>query len=205
MFRIAANVVKKLILVDRELPKPAVVGVAHHSDASRPLAVQLVRRLRQLGEHPCVAGDDERWKAEGGIPHRLLFEKDVFIGSKGVEELLTEWASLVEKGCNFVIASTVTAELEKDFMHIRSKKPRGADGFISTVQVMMRMNIIQSYSMNAVGVEPADFVISPDVTSFDISEFTRADEMAVVGERTTNESVRRLKAMLTKLDPKLFS
>jgi NTE family protein len=483
MFRIAANVVKKLVLVDRELPKPAVVGVAHHSDASRPLAVQLVRRLRQLGESPCVAGDDERWKAEEGIPHRLLFEKGVFIASQGVEDLLAEWVScdrlfidfgvehslddlhrmigycdvvlwcvqtqdvaaavrtlkavghsaprlrekvclvwiltpdapappyaeelvelavrdfktcsgdlkptqgklvergverivhylrgvqiglalgggaargmahlgvlkslqqhgiyvdilagtsagamvggiyasgldpeyaiscfkhdlmppwflrrlpaggywyllykyrwrkfgpmlrkylddlrmeqliiptimisvdlvegvplvrdrgdatnnilesinlaplslpivqseqalvdgglldnvpanaLVEKGCNFVIASTVTAELEKDFMNIRSKKSRGAGGFTSTVQVMMRQIMIQSYSMNAVGVEPADFVISPDVTSFDVSEFTRADEMAVVGESTTNASVRRLKEMLTKLDPKLF-
>ncbi len=33
--------------------------------------------------------------------------------------------------------------------------------------------------MNSVGVQPADFVIAPDVTSFDISEFTRADEMAL--------------------------
>jgi hypothetical protein len=69
----------------------------------------------------------------------------------------------------------------------------------------MRQAMIQSYSMNAVGVEPADFVIAPDVTSFDISEFTRADEMAVIGERTTNESVHQLKGMLSKLDPKLFA
>jgi predicted acylesterase/phospholipase RssA len=113
--------------------------------------------------------------------------------------------ALVEKGCNFVIASTVTAELEKDFMNIRSKKSRGAGGFISTVQVMLRQNMIQSYRMNAVGVQPADFVISPNVTSFDLSEFTRADEMAVVGESTTTESVHKLKQMLSKLDPKLFA
>jgi predicted acylesterase/phospholipase RssA len=112
--------------------------------------------------------------------------------------------SLVAKGCNFVIASTVTAKLEEDFMGIRSKKSGGMGKFIATIQVMMRQNMIQSYSMNAVGVKPADFVIAPDVTSFDISEFTRADEMAVIGERTTNESVERLKGMLSKLDPKLF-
>jgi hypothetical protein len=68
----------------------------------------------------------------------------------------------------------------------------------------MRQNMIQGHRMNAVGVEPADFVIAPDVTSFDISEFTRADEMAVIGERTTSETVHKLKAMLSKLDPKLF-
>jgi predicted acylesterase/phospholipase RssA len=112
---------------------------------------------------------------------------------------------LVANGCNFVIASTVTAKLEKDFMGIRSKKSHGASKFVTTIQVIMRQAMIQSYNMNAVGVEPADFVIAPDITPFDLSEFTRADEMAVVGERTTNETVHQLKGMLSKLDPKLFS
>jgi len=112
---------------------------------------------------------------------------------------------LVENGRNFVIASTVTAQLEKDFMGIRRKKSRRLSKFIATIQVIMRQNMIQSHSMNAVGVEPADFVIAPDVTSFDISEFTRADEMAVIGENTTNASVQQLKGMLSKLDPKLFA
>jgi predicted acylesterase/phospholipase RssA/CRP-like cAMP-binding protein len=484
MFRIAANIVKHLVMVDRDLPKPAAVGVVHHSEASRPLAVELARRLRQLGESPCVAGDDEHWKPEDGIPHRLLFENGVSIGAERIKQLLKEWASydrlfidfradhspddldrmvrysdvvlwciqpqdvaaalqalkavertvprlrekvclvwilshdapappyaqelyefaardfktysgqlnpnqcnllqqgverivhhlrgvqiglalgggaargmahlgvlkslekhgiyvdmlagtsagamvgalyasgmdpdystrcfkrdllppwffqqlpgcgywyllykyrrhqfdpmlrkyldnlrmeqlvipvttiavdlvdgvtlvrdtgdathnvlesinlpplslpivrleqavvdggllnnvpasaLVAKGCNFVIASTVTAKLEKDFMGIRSKKSRGMSRFISTIQVIMRQNMIQSYSMNAVGVEPADFVIAPDVTAFDITEFTRADEMAVIGENTTNASVHELKTMLGKLDPKLFA
>jgi predicted acylesterase/phospholipase RssA/CRP-like cAMP-binding protein len=483
IFRIAANLVKHLMLVDRDLPKPATVGVVHHSDASRRLTVELTRRLRQLGESPCVAGDDERWKPVDGIPHRLLFENGVSVGPERIKQLLKEWTSynrlfidfradhspddldrmvsyadvvfwciqpqdvavalqalkaversvprvrekvcvvwilnhdapappyiqelyefaarnfktysgelrpnqgkllqqgverivhhlrgvqiglalgggaargmahlgvlksleqhgiyvdrlagtsagamvgtvyasgmdpefltscfkndllpswffrrlpgsgywyllykyrrrqfdpmlrkyldnlrmeqlvipvttiavdlvdavplardtgdathnilesinlpplslpivhleqavvdggllnnvpanvLVEKGCNFVIASTVTAKLEKDFMSIRSKKSRRLSKFIATIQVIMRQNMIQGYSMNAVGVEPADFVIAPDVTSFDISEFTRADEMAVIGERTTNESVHQLKGMLSKLDPKLF-
>jgi predicted acylesterase/phospholipase RssA len=113
--------------------------------------------------------------------------------------------ALVVKGCNFVIASTVTAKLEKDFMGIRSKRPRGVSKFTATIQVILRQNMIQSYSMNAVGVQPADFVIAPDVTSFDISEFTRADEMAVIGEHTTNESAHQLKGMLSKLDPRLFT
>ena len=90
-------------------------------------------------------------------------------------------------------------------MGIRTKKSHRLSKFIATIQVIMRQNMIQGHSMNAVGVEPADFVIAPDVTSFDISEFTRADEMAVIGERTTNESIQQLKAMLSKLDPKLFA
>ena len=111
---------------------------------------------------------------------------------------------LVAKGCNFVIASTVTAKLEKDFVGIRSKGRSRSSRFFSTIQVIMRQTMIQGYNMNSVGVQPADFVVAPDVTSFDISEFTRADEMARIGEATTNATVAKLRKMLSKLDPKLF-
>jgi predicted acylesterase/phospholipase RssA/CRP-like cAMP-binding protein len=111
---------------------------------------------------------------------------------------------LVAKGCNFVIASTVTAKLEKDFMGIRSTGPSRRGPFFPTIQVLMRQSMIQHRSMNAVGVQPADFVIAPDMTSFDISEFTRADEMAFIGETTTNATVANLRKMLGKLDSKLF-
>jgi len=112
--------------------------------------------------------------------------------------------TLVARGCNFVIASTVTAKLDRNFRGIRGNKTRQTGKGISPIQVIMRQNLIQSHRMNAVGVAPADFVIAPDVTSFGISEFTRADEMAVIGESATNESVARLKTMFSKLDSKLF-
>ncbi len=112
---------------------------------------------------------------------------------------------LVAKGCNFVIASSVTAKLEKDFLGIRSNGDSRSNRFFSTIQVIMRQNMIQGFNMNSVGVQPADFVVAPDVTSFDISEFTRADEMAVIGERTTNASIAQLRKMLNKLDSQLFA
>lgn len=112
---------------------------------------------------------------------------------------------LVSQGCNFVIASTVTAQLEKDFAGIRSKRHSFGRRAFSTIQVIMRQHMIQDYRMNGVGVQPADFVIAPDVTAFDISEFTRADEMARVGEETVNATIPKLRKMLSKLDPKLFA
>jgi NTE family protein len=110
---------------------------------------------------------------------------------------------LTAKGCNFVIASTVTAKLEKDFEGVRSGQ-HSPSGHVSTIKVIMRQTMIQGYNMNSVGVQPADFVVAPDVTSFDISEFTRADEMASIGETTTNENVAKLRKMLSRLDSKLF-
>ena len=109
---------------------------------------------------------------------------------------------LVAKGCNFVIASTVTAHLEKSFGGSKRRTLRGRAA--STIKVIMRQNMIQHHSMNAVGVRPADFVIAPDVTSFDISEFTRAEEMARVGEATTAASIGDLHKMLHRLDAELF-
>ena len=54
------------------------------------------------------------------------------------------------------------------------------------------------------GVQPADFVIEPDVTAFDLSEFGRTDEMAAIGEQTTLESLAQIRQLLSKLDPDLF-
>jgi hypothetical protein len=78
VLRIAANVAKNLMMVDRDRPKPPAVAIIHHSDASRPLTGELAGRLKQLGESPSVAGDNDRWKPNGEIPHRLLFEHGVF-------------------------------------------------------------------------------------------------------------------------------
>jgi predicted acylesterase/phospholipase RssA/CRP-like cAMP-binding protein len=111
---------------------------------------------------------------------------------------------LAAKGCNFVIASTVTAKLEKDFEGMRSQG-RSRNRIFSSIQVIMRQTMIQGHNMNSVGIEPADFVIAPDVTAFDISEFTRADEMALIGEMTANAGIAGLREMLGKLDPKLFA
>jgi NTE family protein len=111
---------------------------------------------------------------------------------------------LVARGCNFVIASTVTAKLEKDFSGSRSRRRSHNGPFPSTIQVIMRQTMIQGYNMNSIGVGPADFVLAPDVTSFDISEFTRVDEMARIGEATTNENIAKLRKMLNRLDPELF-
>jgi predicted acylesterase/phospholipase RssA/CRP-like cAMP-binding protein len=112
---------------------------------------------------------------------------------------------LLAQGCNFVIASTVSSKIEKEFMGIRSRKRLGfSSRMFSTMQVVMRQNMIQGYNMNAVGIQPADLVIAPDVTTFDLSEFTRADEMAAIGENATQASLPQLRSMLAKLDGNLF-
>ena len=88
MFRAASNITARNF--DRSRPKPSVVGVIHHTEASRPLVGRLARRLRELDEFPCIAGDDEQWKPDGDIPFKLL------VGGRSVEEwrdVLKEWSA----------------------------------------------------------------------------------------------------------------
>jgi NTE family protein len=112
---------------------------------------------------------------------------------------------LVANGCNFVIAVSVTAGMEQEFASNRPDTPTDKMKPASSIKTILRTYIVQHVNMNSVGVAPADFVIQPDVTGFDVTEFTRADEMATIGEETAIECLPELKELLTRFDDKLFA
>lgn len=58
--------------------------------------------------------------------------------------------------------------------------------------------------MNSVGVQPADVVVELDVTAFDLTEFTRTQELATLGEQVALQQIPQIKSLLPKLDPELF-
>jgi predicted acylesterase/phospholipase RssA/CRP-like cAMP-binding protein len=111
---------------------------------------------------------------------------------------------LVSMGCNFVIAVSVTAKMEKEFCDITPETQRLPGRKPSVVQTILRSLLVQNYSLNAIGVQPADVVIEPDVTGFDLTEFMRAKELAAIGEAAAREQVPRIRQLLTRLDPQLF-
>jgi NTE family protein len=111
---------------------------------------------------------------------------------------------LVAQGCNFVIAASVTASLNQQFAKNRPDTPTSNMKSASVMNTILRTYVVQNVNMNSVGVAPADFVIEPDVTEFDITEFTRADEMAAIGSETTLQSIPKLKKMLRTFDAQLF-
>ena len=111
---------------------------------------------------------------------------------------------LVSKGCNFVIAVSVTAKMEQEFCKNKPDTPTANMKSPSILQTVLRSFLVQSHSMNSIGVQPADVMIEPDVTGFDWAEFTRTKELAMVGEQTALEQIPRIKKLLGRLDSKLF-
>ncbi len=111
---------------------------------------------------------------------------------------------LVSKGCNFVIAVSVTAKIESEFARNRPDTPVSKMRSASTIQTILRSFLVQSTNINAIGVQPADIVIEPDVTGFELTEFTRTDELAAIGEHATTKAIPKIKNLLHRLDAGLF-
>jgi predicted acylesterase/phospholipase RssA len=111
---------------------------------------------------------------------------------------------LVSMGCNFVIAVSVTAKMEIEFSGVTPEKPTQSATKPGIVSTILRSLLVQNYNLNAIGVQPADVVIEPDVTGFDMTEFMRAKELAAVGEATAVEQIPKIRQLLTRLDPQLF-
>jgi predicted acylesterase/phospholipase RssA/CRP-like cAMP-binding protein len=112
---------------------------------------------------------------------------------------------LVSMGCNFVIAVSVTAKMETVFCDITAEKPMSSAAKPGMVPTLLRSLLVQSHNLNAYGVQPADVVIEPDVTGIDMTEFMRAEELAAIGEATAREQIPKIRQLLTRIDPQLFS
>jgi hypothetical protein len=103
-----------------------------------------------------------------------------------------------------VIAVSVTAKMEKQFCDITPERTRPPVKRPTMVQTLLRSLLVQNYNLNDFGVRPADVVIEPDVTGFDLTEFARAKELAAIGEAAALEQIQEIRQLLTRLDPQLF-
>jgi predicted acylesterase/phospholipase RssA/CRP-like cAMP-binding protein len=111
---------------------------------------------------------------------------------------------LVSMGCNFVIAVSVTAKMEAMFCDITAEKPTASRKRPGIVSTLLRSLLVQSHNLNDYGVRPADVVIAPDVTAFDMTHFMRAQDLAAVGEAAALEEIPKIRQLLNRLDPQLF-
>lgn len=94
--------------------------------------------------------------------------------------------------------------MESTFAQNRADTPLSEMHTPSTVQTLLRSHLVQSHHLHSIGVNPADVMIEPDVTAFEMSDFTRTAELAVVGERSVQAALPRIRKLLHKFDGALF-
>jgi NTE family protein len=68
----------------------------------------------------------------------------------------------------------------------------------------MRTWEVQNFNLNAIGIQPAEVVITPEVVGFDLSEFMRARELFAIGEKAALVQIPKIQQLLTRLDSALF-
>ena len=95
---------------------------------------------------------------------------------------------LTSQDCNFLIAVSVTAKIKREFGANTPDTPTPSMRIPSSLQTLFRTLEVQNFNLNRIGALPAEVVIEPDVTDFDLSEFMRAEELSRVGEQAAIES-----------------
>ena len=111
---------------------------------------------------------------------------------------------LTSQGCNFVIAVSVTAKIARQFGANKPDTPTPSMRIPSSLRTLLRTLEVQNVSLNAIGVQPAEVVIEPEVIDFDLSEFMRAKELFAVGEQAALVQIPKIRQLLVRLDPALF-
>jgi predicted acylesterase/phospholipase RssA len=111
---------------------------------------------------------------------------------------------LTSQGCNFIIAVSVTAKIAKQFGANKPDTPTPRMRTPSSLRTLLRTLEVQNVSLNAIGVQPAEVVIEPEVLDFDLSEFMRAKELATAGEKAALVQIPKIKQLLARLDAGLF-
>jgi predicted acylesterase/phospholipase RssA len=111
---------------------------------------------------------------------------------------------LTSQGCNFVIAVSVTAKIRREFGANKPETPTLSMRIPSSLRTLLRTLEVQNFNLNAIGVRPAELVIEPDVTDFDLPEFMRARELFAVGKQAALVQIPKIQQLLARLDPVLF-
>ena len=103
-----------------------------------------------------------------------------------------------------MIAVSVTAKIARQFGANKPDTPTPSMRIPSSLRTLLRTLEVQNVSLNAIGVQPAEVVIEPEVIDFDLSEFMRAKELFAVGEQAALVQIPKIRQLLVRLDPALF-
>ena len=92
MLRTFAEGVRHTFSQDKHPVRPRLVAILHQSPETRVLSRKLIKRLKELGESPCVLTDQTEWEPIEGVRHRCSVDGDRRMNEEEARNQLLQWS-----------------------------------------------------------------------------------------------------------------
>lgn len=105
---------------------------------------------------------------------------------------------LVERGNELVVGVDVVTKLAQQFAGNTPLMATAEMRRAGPIETLLRVSEVQNYGITAMRSGAIDFMISPDTSRFEFTDFSRAYELAEVGEAAAEEAIPRLRELVAE-------
>lgn len=107
---------------------------------------------------------------------------------------------LVEQGAQLVVGIDVSSQLRDELAGNRPDTPTAQMRPVGNLETIIRVVETQGRGLGALRADSIDLTIRPDASAFDFVDFSKAPELADIGEAAAESAIPRLKEMLARVE-----
>jgi predicted acylesterase/phospholipase RssA len=107
---------------------------------------------------------------------------------------------LVEQGAQLVVGIDVSSQLRDELAGNRPDTPTAQMRPVGSVETIIRVVETQGRGLGALRADSIDLTIRPDASAFDFVDFSKAPELADIGEAAAESAIPRLKEMIAAVE-----
>ena len=105
---------------------------------------------------------------------------------------------LLDRGADLVVGVDVAAKLSPQFAGNTASTPTSDMRRPGRLETLMRVNEVQDHEITALRTKAVDLMIAVDTSAFDFADFTRAHELAEMGEMAAEKIVPQFRQLLAE-------
>ncbi|HEX4132458.1 MAG TPA: cyclic nucleotide-binding and patatin-like phospholipase domain-containing protein [Pirellulales bacterium] len=107
---------------------------------------------------------------------------------------------LAERGADLIVGIDVVARVLPTFAGNTPDTPTAQMKQPGLPASVLRIVEVQAHDLSVLRSNAVDLTIAPDASAIDFTDFSRADELADIGEAAAEEAIPRLKELLAELE-----
>ena len=107
---------------------------------------------------------------------------------------------LGERGADFVVGIDVASRLPPEFGGLSAKPGGTKRRRAGILETLLRVSEVQIVTATGARTQAIDLLLTPDTSRFEFADFSRAKELAAIGEAAAEEAMPTLKQKLDKLE-----